>query len=109
MPARKDQQAQGDSPLAQLRISRGVTQAELAEVVGLSVTTLARLEHDRVKNPPLGWYMNCAIALDAELHDVLGDEQLVWKKYSSAASAPPPEGWIDAARERRGLPPQPSD
>lgn len=109
MPARKDRQSTGVSPIAHLRTSRGLTQKELADAVGLSVRTLARLEHEEVEDPPVGWFVNLSIALGVEPSDLLGDAELQWKTYSEKTATPPPEDWIAEARLRRGLSPTPPE
>jgi DNA-binding XRE family transcriptional regulator len=49
-----------------------VTQAELARVVGISLSSLVRLDQGRrLTSPPLGWLVNCAIALGVQLEDVV--------------------------------------
>jgi transcriptional regulator with XRE-family HTH domain len=69
-----------------------VTQAELARVTGYSLNTLIRLEQQRVKYPRLGPFVNCAIALGVELHEVLSPWHLDWQS-SDKAPEPPEEGW----------------
>jgi DNA-binding XRE family transcriptional regulator len=59
--------------LAQVKVEKGVTQEELARLVGISLKSLTRLEQGRVPLPPLAWYVNCALALGCErLDEVLG-------------------------------------
>jgi transcriptional regulator with XRE-family HTH domain len=75
--------------LARARLSRGVTQEELAEAVGISVPTLRRLEQGEVDNPKLRYLVNCAIALGVELDEVLEDEWLEWRPFNKEAADPP--------------------
>lgn len=52
-PARHNPYNEGESPntlLARARLSRGVTQEELAEAVGVSAQTIRRLERGEVEN-----------------------------------------------------------
>jgi hypothetical protein len=47
-----------------------------------------------VKNPPLWWYQNCAIALDVKLEEILDYEHSGWPG-SPQAPKPPPPGRLD--------------
>lgn len=89
------------SNLAEVRVAKGVAQHELAGAIGISTKSLLRLEKHRIANPPLAWYVNCAIALGVELEDVLDEWQLRWKRLTDFAREPPPPGWIDDLHERR--------
>jgi DNA-binding XRE family transcriptional regulator len=98
--ATRKQQAQGETKLAQQRVKAGVTQEELARVVGISRTSLIRLETGRSRNPLLGWYVNCAIALGVKLDDVLDDDvETKWHWYDQLR--PPTLNWIERAKARR--------
>ncbi len=66
MPARGRAQLRSTSRLAQVRVARGLTQAELASRVGLSIATYQRLEEGRIDNPPIRYLTNLAIALDVD-------------------------------------------
>lgn len=92
-PARRNPY-EGEPPstrLALARLSRGVTQEELAVAVGLSVPTLRRLERGDVKNPKLRHLVNCSIALGVELADVIEDEWLNWLPAGDATRPPAPD------------------
>jgi transcriptional regulator with XRE-family HTH domain len=82
-----------------VRIERGVYQHELAHAVGLSLSTIKRLEQGRAKNAPLWWYVNCAIALDVGLEDVLEPVDLRWYSRPSAPK-PPGVDWLAERRQR---------
>lgn len=88
---------EGEPPntrLAHARLSRGVTQDELAEAVGVSAPTIRRLERNEVENPKLRHLVNCAIALGVSLDEVLEDEWLSWLPTARAAKPPKPrEFW----------------
>jgi transcriptional regulator with XRE-family HTH domain len=80
------------SRLAQARVERGVTQEELARLVGISLKSLTRLEQGRIRLPPLAWYVNCALALGCErLDEVLGAENLEWRELAPHARRAPGE------------------
>ncbi len=89
-PARHDPGTIPDTKLARARMSRGVTQEELAQAVGISVPTYRRLERGETKNPKLRHLVNCAIALGVELHDVIEDEWLQWLPFNKSNAAKPP-------------------
>ncbi|MGD0456102.1 MAG: helix-turn-helix transcriptional regulator [Solirubrobacteraceae bacterium] len=84
----------GDPPttmLARARFSRGVTQEELAQAVGVSAQTIRRLERGDVDNPKLRTLVNCAIALGVDLSDVLEDDWLGWLPTGDAKQPPEPD------------------
>jgi DNA-binding XRE family transcriptional regulator len=99
VPANPRRLEKAVSELARCRIESGVSQRELAYVVGISVPTLVRLEAKRVKNPPISWYVNCAIALGVTLDDVLEEGLLddhpqlrrQWTELNTRQL--PPEDW----------------
>jgi transcriptional regulator with XRE-family HTH domain len=70
-------------------MSRGVTQEELAEAVGISVPTYRLLERGLMPNPKLAYLANCAIALGVELGALLEPEWLEWQPLNEQASKPP--------------------
>jgi transcriptional regulator with XRE-family HTH domain len=88
-PARHDPGTIPETRLAHARMSRGVTQDELAQAVGISVPTYRRLERGEVRNPKLGHLVNCAIALGVELDALLEDEWLQWLPFDQRAATPP--------------------
>lgn len=88
-PARHDPGTMPETKLARVRMSRGVTQDELAKAVGISVPTYRRLERGEVENPKLRHLVNCSIALGVELDDVLEDEWLEWLPLRKIAVTPP--------------------
>lgn len=92
-PARRNPY-EGEPPstrLARARLSRGVTQEELAEAIGVSTPTLKRLERGDVENPKLRHLVNCSIALGVDLDDVLEDEWLEWLPAGDAVEPPVPD------------------
>jgi transcriptional regulator with XRE-family HTH domain len=70
-------------------VHRGVTQSQLAEAVGLSVATYRRLERGELRNPPIGYLVNCAIALGCTLDDLLNAPLLEWATLDESASSAP--------------------
>jgi transcriptional regulator with XRE-family HTH domain len=89
MAGRRDPGTIPETKLAHARISRGVTQDELAEAVGISVPTYRLLERGLTPNPKLRYLVNIAIALGVELEAILEDEWLEWLPFNKQASAPP--------------------
>lgn len=88
------------SALARIRVSRQVSQAELAEATGLSLRTIRRLERLELDNPPLRYLVNCATALGVELDQVIEDEWREWKVFDVAAAEPPGAEWLNEPSAR---------
>ena len=83
-------------------MSRGVTQEELAEAIGVTPPTLRRLERAEVENPKLRTLVNCALALGVDLADVLEDDWLRWLPTDKAKRPPKPNKfWRDGNGARR--------
>jgi transcriptional regulator with XRE-family HTH domain len=80
-----------DTLLARARLSRGVTQEELAEAIGVSTPTLRRLERNEVENPKLRHLVNCAIALGVDLDAILEPEWLKWLPAEGTRKPPKPD------------------
>ena len=78
-----------ETKLGALRVRRGVTQRELAEATGISLAVYIRLEHGRLKNPPIRCLANCAIALGVPLDRVLEDEWKTWTALDGGPAEPP--------------------
>jgi transcriptional regulator with XRE-family HTH domain len=53
MLARRDPGTKAETKLARMRMSRGVTQEELADAIGISEPTYRRLERGQMTSPPL--------------------------------------------------------
>lgn len=94
---RRAQRRKARSRLAQARIDKGVTQARLAEVTGLSIATIRRLDRGELNEPPVTYLINCARALEVALDDLLED-RWNWTVYdaSAAAKPPPPEWYLES-------------
>ena len=89
MPARRDPGAKAQTKLARVRMSRGVTQEELADAIGISEPTYRRLELGRMKSPPLGYLVNAAHALGVELDALIEDSWREWHELRGDRSGPP--------------------
>jgi transcriptional regulator with XRE-family HTH domain len=89
MPARRDPGTKAETKLARVRMTRGVTQDELADAVGISVPTYRRMERGRTKNPPLRYLVNCALALGVELDELIEEEWREWMVFDQARAEPP--------------------
>jgi transcriptional regulator with XRE-family HTH domain len=79
--------------LARVRQRRGVTQEELAELIGVSVPTYQRLERGTMRNPPLRYLSNCALALGVKLEDVIDTSWREWYPFDPRYAKPPAKGW----------------
>jgi transcriptional regulator with XRE-family HTH domain len=92
-PARRNPY-EGEPPstrLARARLSRGVTQEELAEAIGVSAPTLRRLERGDVENPKLRHLVNCALALGVDLDEILEPKWMKWLPAEGARKPPKPD------------------
>jgi transcriptional regulator with XRE-family HTH domain len=76
----------------QLRIK----QTRVAELTGIPVRQLRRLENDEIKRIPLAYLVNLAQVLDMDDPlDLAEDEWLEWQILDSKAAEPPPrEHWL---------------
>jgi transcriptional regulator with XRE-family HTH domain len=89
MPARRDPGTKPETRLARLRMSRGVTQEELADAIGISEPTLRRLERGQMSSPPLGYLVNAALALGVGLDELVEDEWRAWHELRADRAGPP--------------------
>jgi transcriptional regulator with XRE-family HTH domain len=96
---RKSHQTNVRTLLAEVRVSRGVNQHELARATGISVASIKRLERSEVASAPLWWYVNCSIALNVSLEELLDPELEAWRPTSNAAE-PPAQDWLADRYER---------
>lgn len=78
MPPRDVARAESPTRLARARAARGVTQADLADAIGISIATYQRLEGGRMANPPIRYLANAAIALGCDLRDLCEPQWLTW-------------------------------
>lgn len=90
MGARRDPGTRPRTKLAHARQSRGVTQDELAEAIGVSPATYRRLERGQADNPPLRYLINAALALGVPVDDLIEDEwRTWWQRYPEDPAGPP--------------------
>jgi transcriptional regulator with XRE-family HTH domain len=75
--------------LYERRTAAGLSQRRLAELTGISLRTLQRIERLEMDNPPLRYLANCAIALSCELEDLIEPEWREWKAFDEGARRPP--------------------
>ncbi len=71
-------------------MSRGVTQKEMADAIGMSVPTYRRLERGLLVSPTVGYLVNAALALGVELEAVAEPRYLEWTVFDQTRSGPPP-------------------
>ena len=69
--------------LAQLRSSRDVSLDKAAEWIGMTRSTLWRLEQGQIDNPRLPWLVNAALFYGVSLSEVIEDEWLEWQNPPS--------------------------
>jgi|SRR5665213_1939777 len=79
----------GESFLAWRRKKRGVTQQEMADAVGVSLSTYRRLERGHIDDPGVRILHNCAIALGVPLYDIIPAEWYHWTEFDAKAAKPP--------------------
>src|SRR5437899_11334476 len=72
-----------------MRIERGVTQEELADAVGVSLSTIQRLEGGRVDDPGIRLLHNCAIALASNPYTLSPTKWYFWTAFSEERPQPP--------------------
>lgn len=68
--SRKSPRKTNDSTLARLRIARGLTQAQLAEMIGCRFVDISRWEHG-THAPSAAYLVKLATALDCSVDDIL--------------------------------------
>jgi|SRR5579884_4195230 len=66
-------QTLAETPLARMRVQRGLTQAGLAERADISVSTYRRLERGQAAKPPAAYLVRLAGALGCPLEELLGE------------------------------------
>jgi transcriptional regulator with XRE-family HTH domain len=92
MPARIDPGTIAETKLARVRMSRQVSQDEMADALGISVPTYRRLERNKMDNPGLRYLVNAALALGVELDDIIEDEWREWMVFAKSRPRPPDHG-----------------
>ncbi|HEX6457272.1 MAG TPA: helix-turn-helix transcriptional regulator [Thermoleophilaceae bacterium] len=89
MPARRDEQSRQETRLAVARVFREVTQADLAEAIGISLTAYRALERGQTQNPPLRWLVNAGIALGIDWEELVDDDWREWLPLNERRAKPP--------------------
>ena len=85
--------------LVHARITRGVSQEELADKVGVSWKTIARLEANGMADPGLRLLNNCALALNVKLESLIEESWREWKVFKEERPVPPdPETFFAPGR-----------
>jgi transcriptional regulator with XRE-family HTH domain len=72
-----------------MRLKRGVSQAELADAVGVSLRTIERLEAGRIRDPGIRLINNCALALGVKLEQLIHPVWRQWLDCDGAHPQPP--------------------
>lgn len=76
MAERKTTSALAQSKLAQTRLRRGITQAELAEATGLRLRTIQELDRGELGNPGIRYLVMIAAALGVEMSEICEERWL---------------------------------
>lgn len=84
MAKRKLSASQAKTKLARLRIELGVSQADLAEAAGLGLRRFQELERGDIFEPPIGYLINVATALDVGLLEVCEPKWVEPFKFEAA-------------------------
>ena len=61
----------------------------MAAVIGISRSTYSRLERGLIKNPPLGYLSNCALALGCGVRDLIEEKWIEWVVFDERKPRPP--------------------
>ncbi len=87
--------------LAAARLSRDLTQKQVAHFAGIPLSSYRRLERGGNANPPLRWLVNLqhVLALDT-LDELLEPEWLAFRQLRPGAPRRPPDSKIIRARSR---------
>lgn len=102
------------SRLSRARLRAGVTQAELAEAVGVSVKTIHQLEkHWPKKEPGIRLLYNLSVALDVPLLTLCDPSWLAWNNLNGKKPEPPGKNFRKPGKldrplwreQREGIPP----
>jgi transcriptional regulator with XRE-family HTH domain len=88
-PARRLEQTNIRTPLAEWRVKRGMTQRELWQAAGVSRTVYLKLERGDYQDPPLRRLNNCALVLGVELDELIQPEWREWWRPLKGDPAPP--------------------
>lgn len=87
MPQMRRREA--DTNLARTRQRVGLSQADLAQLAGVSLRSLQRIEKGEHPNPPVRYLSNFALVLGVQLAEVCEPEWLNWTKLPGVGSKPP--------------------
>lgn len=93
-------QVKRSSRLGDARFRLGVTQADLAKAVGVSLKTIERLEAGKLRDPGVRLLNNCAMALGLKLEQLIEPRYREWNVFDpkNAAAPPDPEGFLHKTR-----------
>jgi transcriptional regulator with XRE-family HTH domain len=87
--------------LVKARMNRGVSQKALADKVGVSWKTIARLESNEIADPGIRLLNNCALTLSVTLESLIERSWRQWKVFNEERPAPPdPGSFVSQARNR---------
>jgi transcriptional regulator with XRE-family HTH domain len=94
VPTRRGQlSSSADSKLGRLRVERGLSQGEMAELTGLSDSDYWRLEHNKSPHDiNLRALVNCSKVLRVELDEVIEDDWRAWYVFDARRPGPPEQG-----------------
>lgn len=91
----------GERRLAAWRRYRGWTQVDMSRYTGIPQRTIAHMESQASgTRPNLRAYVQCALALECDLEDVVEPEWLEWQILDRRSPAPPGRDAFGSSLER---------
>lgn len=90
----------GGTKLADARLSRSLSQTQVAAFAGIPIASYRRLERGENRNPPLRWLVNLqhVLALD-DLHELIEDDWLEFSQLRPGGPKRPPDPRIIRSRK----------
>lgn len=81
--------SKSNTNLAKLRVERGFTELQMADLTGISLASYWRLEHNKHPTLPLRALSNCALVLGVDLEALIEDEWREWRVFDKRRPQPP--------------------
>lgn len=97
MGQRRGVQTKVETPLAEQRVARGMSQEQVAAATGISLSTYRRMERGKLDNPPIGYLINCAHVLGCKVFELVEPRHRKWFEFTAGVKAPrdPSKLWRD--------------
>ena len=77
------------SKIAARRLEAELSQRQLAELTGISIRNIQRLDWGQMDNPPLRYLVNIATVLEVDVFDICEDDWFKWAVLDDKAKKPP--------------------